>query len=74
MKGWGAQDDFQEQIMQTVADRMAIVQAQMSGVGKKICEDCDEPIPQARREAYPSCTKCVGCQQESEGGYFIRRR
>lgn len=73
MKGWGAQDDFQEQIMQTVADRMAAVQASMAGPGKKICEDCDNPIPALRRVAYPSCTRCVKCQSEHEGS-FIRRR
>lgn len=76
MKGWGAQDDFQEQIEQTVKDRRAILASQMLGTGKKICEDCDSPIPLARREVYPSCTRCVSCQAEaeSEGGYFIRRR
>ncbi|WP_407307335.1 TraR/DksA C4-type zinc finger protein [Acinetobacter sp.] len=73
MKGWGAQDDFQEQIEQTVKDRRAILASQMLGAGKKVCEDCDEPIPLARREAYPSCTKCVQCQAEAEGGFFIRR-
>jgi phage/conjugal plasmid C-4 type zinc finger TraR family protein len=74
MKGWGAQDDFQEQIAQTVADRMAVIQSQLSGPGKAICVDCDKPIPLARRQAYPSCTQCIDCKAESEGGYFIRRR
>lgn len=74
MKGWGAQDDFQAQIEQTVADRRAVVAAQMLGAGKSKCEDCDNPIPLARRQAYPSCTRCVSCQSEHEGGYFIRRR
>jgi phage/conjugal plasmid C-4 type zinc finger TraR family protein len=27
-----------------------------------ICIDCDEPIPQARREAYPGLQRCVECQ------------
>ena len=74
MKGWGAQDDFQEQIEQTVKDRRAIVEAQMMGTGKKNCEDCDNPIPLARREVYPSCTRCVNCQSWHEGGFFIRKR
>ena len=74
MKGWGAQDDFQEQIQQTINDAQALVAARMAGPGKKICEDCEEPIPELRRKAYPSCTRCVSCQAEQEGGFFIRRR
>lgn len=27
------------------------------------CEDCGEPIPKARREAVPSTTLCVFCQE-----------
>jgi len=30
------------------------------------CEDCDEPIPEARRQAVPGCTRCVTCQTEHE--------
>jgi len=74
MKGWGAQDDFQAQIEQTVKDRRAVLESILSAPGKAKCEDCDQPIPELRREAYPSCTRCVGCQSEHEGGYFIRRR
>lgn len=75
MKGWGTQDDFQAQIEQTVQDRMAIVRAQLLGQGRSNCEDCDNPIPIARRQAYPSCTRCVKCQSVDEGGrtsYFRR--
>ena len=74
MKGWGAQDDFQEQIQQTIADAQAEVAARMAGPGKKICEDCEEPIPELRRIAYPSCTRCVGCQEEAESGFYRRPR
>ncbi len=30
------------------------------------CLDCDEPIPVARREAVPGCTRCVACQSVKE--------
>lgn len=30
------------------------------------CEDCGEPIPKARREAMPSATMCIFCQELSE--------
>ena len=30
------------------------------------CADCDEPIPVARRQAVPGCTRCVDCQGLTE--------
>ncbi|MDO4725502.1 MAG: TraR/DksA C4-type zinc finger protein [Comamonadaceae bacterium] len=30
------------------------------------CEDCGEPIPQARRQALPGVRRCVGCQAAME--------
>lgn len=30
------------------------------------CVDCDEEIPQARREAIPGCQCCVHCQRARE--------
>lgn len=33
---------------------------------RKVCIDCGEPIPEARRLAVPGCTRCVECQQFTE--------
>jgi len=30
------------------------------------CEECEEPIPEARQKAIPGCTRCVTCQTEFE--------
>jgi phage/conjugal plasmid C-4 type zinc finger TraR family protein len=30
------------------------------------CQDCDGPIPAARRRAVPGCTTCVDCQDARE--------
>ncbi|WP_312131874.1 TraR/DksA family transcriptional regulator [Leclercia sp.] len=30
------------------------------------CEECCEPLSEARRKAYPGCTMCVDCQGEME--------
>lgn len=30
------------------------------------CVDCGEPIPKARQEAVPGCTRCVICQRAYE--------
>ena len=37
MKGWGAQDDFQAQIEQTVNDRMAAVCEELEKIGSEEC-------------------------------------
>lgn len=34
--------------------------------GSLVCEDCDSPIPEARRAAMPSATRCIRCQEEME--------
>lgn len=36
--------------------------ARLSGTGPHYCIDCDEPIPQARREAVRGCERCIDCQ------------
>jgi phage/conjugal plasmid C-4 type zinc finger TraR family protein len=38
-----------------------------------VCEECDAPIPAARREAVPGVYTCVGCQhiREVKGHLFI---
>lgn len=33
------------------------------------CDDCGDPIPEARRQAVPGCTRCVWCQEYFEHGY-----
>lgn len=30
------------------------------------CEDCGEPIPEARRRAVPGCIRCIECQERVE--------
>ncbi|HCF2340909.1 TraR/DksA C4-type zinc finger protein [Pseudomonas paraeruginosa] len=30
------------------------------------CQDCSEPIPQARRQAVPGCNRCIDCQARHE--------
>lgn len=51
----------------------ALYKARSAGSGHKVslthCEDCGEPIPTARQQAVPSCTRCVLCQQYAEVGW-----
>ncbi len=51
------------------ADRIggvALVRERLQGQGAEFCIDCDEPIPDARRKAYPSAVCCVECQSIRE--------
>lgn len=37
------------------------------------CADCDEPIPLARLQAYPTAERCAPCQERHEKLYTSRR-
>ncbi|WP_325950715.1 TraR/DksA C4-type zinc finger protein [Klebsiella aerogenes] len=37
-----------------------------NAISAEYCVECGEPIPEARRQAYPGCTMCVSCLEESE--------
>lgn len=54
---------------------IASIQQALNGQGSEECEDCLQPIPAKRREAYPAATRCVGCQQihDNERGIPTRR-
>ncbi|MDD2467159.1 MAG: TraR/DksA C4-type zinc finger protein [Desulfobulbus sp.] len=50
-------------------DRLALKRCQEAmpqGESALECEDCGEPIPEARRKAAQGCTRCVDCQQTHE--------
>lgn len=34
--------------------------------GKRICIDCDEPIPAARLAVHPSAVRCIECEEINE--------
>ncbi len=45
---------------------IAEARAQTAANGTTDCVDCGEEIPAARKQAYPSATRCVACQQKEE--------
>ena len=47
--------------------RLHRVHGDLAGKGSKDCADCGEPIPARRRAAMPSATRCITCQEKSEG-------
>lgn len=69
--GWARDDAVNEQIEISTAE--AVARARLRARGGQavpsalVCEDCDEPIPDARRVAIPGVQLCVACQAERDG-------
>ena len=66
--GWNVADiaDFandlvQERIDQAVAARLALM-SNTAQHSLMFCDECDDPIPEARRLAQPGCTLCIECK------------
>nr|WP_223185067.1 TraR/DksA family transcriptional regulator [Pseudomonas rhodesiae] len=68
LAGWNVADiaDFandlvQERIDQAVAARLALM-SNTTQHSLMFCDECDGPIPEARRLAQPGCTLCIECK------------
>lgn len=64
--GWARDDAVNEQIEISTAEAIARARLRAAsgnaGESAEYCDECDEPIPQARREAIPGVQLCVECQ------------
>lgn len=66
--GWAHDGAVQEQIDASIADAVERARNRLgAGESLAVCEDCDEPIPEARRTAVPGVRRCVACQAEADG-------
>ena len=65
--GWSADGAEQEQIQATINDAIdRAKRALPTGESAYFCEECEVPIPEARRQAMPGVRYCVNCQEELE--------
>lgn len=77
--GWAGDGAVQDQIDATVDDGVQRARQQLrKGPGLTHCEECDAPIPAARRKAVPGVRLCVTCQeaadaQQRSAGLYNRR-
>ena len=77
--GWAGDGAVQDQIDATVADAVQRARNQLKqGPGLARCEECDAPIPAARRKAVPGVRLCVACQEAQDAeqrhtGLYNRR-
>jgi len=65
--GWANDGAVQQQIDSTIDDAVARARSGLPfGESLKACEECGEPIPEARRKAIPGVRLCITCQQEKD--------
>ncbi|HSX69298.1 MAG TPA: DksA/TraR family C4-type zinc finger protein [Pseudomonas sp.] len=61
--GWTNDGAVQDQIDSSIEDAVARARSQLPrGESLHHCEECDAPIPEARRQAVPGVRLCVNCQ------------
>ncbi len=77
--GWARDGAVQDQIDASVEDEVRRARAQLGrGASLRECEECGEPIPEARRKAVPGVRLCVSCRQERDSevgaGASVNRR
>lgn len=77
--GWARDGAVQDQIDASVQDAVERARSKLHhGESLEHCEDCGEPIPEARRRAVPGVRRCVACQiegdaEDSEPSLYNRR-
>jgi phage/conjugal plasmid C-4 type zinc finger TraR family protein len=67
--GWARDGAVEEQIDASIADELARLKAtRRAPVGESLshCAECDEPIPEARRQAIPGVKLCIDCQRSRD--------
>lgn len=65
--GWAGDGAVQEQIDATVKDGIQRARSRLpKGPGRSHCEECEAPIPEARRKAIPGVRLCVACQEAAD--------
>ncbi|MCO7247607.1 DksA/TraR family C4-type zinc finger protein [Halomonas sp. Mc5H-6] len=63
--GWAKDGAEQEQMESTLNDAVQRARSQLPrGESLDVCEECGDPIPDARRKAIPGVRLCVACQSE----------
>jgi phage/conjugal plasmid C-4 type zinc finger TraR family protein len=65
--GWAGDTAVQDQIDATIEDAVKRARSHLpKGPSLEHCEECDAPIPEARRKAVPGVRLCVACQEAAD--------
>ena len=72
--GWARDGAVSEQIEASISDELARMQAAKRPVGESLshCAECEEPIPEKRRQAVPGVKLCIDCMQERDASFQAR--
>jgi phage/conjugal plasmid C-4 type zinc finger TraR family protein len=72
--GWAQDGAVQDQIDASIDSEIERARSRL-GKGESLasCEECDAPIPEARRVALPGVRLCVRCQTEAEKSEQVER-
>ncbi|MDR5652297.1 DksA/TraR family C4-type zinc finger protein [Ruixingdingia sedimenti] len=72
--GWAHDGAVNEQIEASIGDELARMRARPRPRGESFthCAECDEPIPEARRQAVPGVKLCIDCQQTRDARPVLR--
>ena len=72
--GWSRDGAVSEQIEASISDELQRMKARKQPQGESLthCAECEEPIPEMRRQALPGVKLCIDCQQERDGRYENR--
>ncbi|WP_238366124.1 DksA/TraR family C4-type zinc finger protein [Mesobacterium pallidum] len=67
--GWARDGAVQDQIEDSIKDELARMRARSQPKGESLahCAECDEEIPEARRQAIPGVKICIDCASERAG-------
>ncbi|MEO9522138.1 MULTISPECIES: DksA/TraR family C4-type zinc finger protein [Marinobacter] len=65
--GWSRDGAVQDQIDASVDDEVQRARSQLGdGESAVYCDECDQAIPEARRQAIPGVRLCIACQSALE--------
>jgi phage/conjugal plasmid C-4 type zinc finger TraR family protein len=65
--GWAREGAVQDQIDDTVEDGVRRAKSRLpQGPSATHCDQCAEPIPDARRAALPGVRLCIACQTKAD--------
>ncbi|MCB1353588.1 MAG: DksA/TraR family C4-type zinc finger protein [Rhodobacteraceae bacterium] len=72
--GWARDGAVNEQIEASIEDELKRMQGRRRLAGESLthCAECEEPIPEARRQAIPGVKLCIECQQERDARPMLR--
>ena len=72
--GWAKDGAVSEQIEASINDELNRMKSRRAPVGESLthCAECEEPIPEARRQAIPGVKLCIDCMAERDNRPTLR--